>query len=295
MMKLLKEWSDQGMNNLNYVFVYGTLRKNERNHYLLKGSTLIAGQACTKGELFDTGASYPAMKESTTKMVYGELYLVSEEQLRVLDRLEGYDPERQHNLFDRKKQFIFHDSGKKMAYLYIISGENEKMLTIQIKSGDWKLYKFLKQNRSFLYFAYGSCMDDLRFKTQKVNHYFQNVKGRGILNGYNLWYTRKASDGGRADIVEIGGTVEGKVYELSQECLPYLFKREGVGSGCYRPAFIDITLEGKEIKDVLTFTVVNKEKETLPPAHYMEEIIRGANGFLSVTYISELKEHLKNI
>jgi gamma-glutamylcyclotransferase (GGCT)/AIG2-like uncharacterized protein YtfP len=281
------------MNNI-HVFVYGTLRKNERNHHLLKEATLITRQAWTKGRLFDTGHGYPALKESINDRVYGELYLVSEEQLLRLDELEGYRPNDRNNLYNRKKQVVFHDTGKIEAYLYFIAEHQSEMLKFRIESGDWKLYRFEKMNQPILYFAYGSCMDDVRFKLHQKYHLFQNVKGRGILNGYTLRFTRKAHNGGRADIVEEGGIIEGKVYEISADCLEYLNKREGVNAGCYRPTFVDIILNGKMVKDVLTFTVINKESETAPPSDYLEEILRGGSGFVSEAYLSAMKERIKS-
>lgn len=275
----------------HFVFVYGTLRRHEQNSYLLKEAELVAEQAWTKGELFDTGFGYPALKESGSDVVYGELYLVTEKELHSLDELEGYSVGGRDNLYDRKKQVISFDSGATEAYIYTIADHNQHMLSTPIKTGDWKEFQLHHQNQ-ILYFAYGSCMDDARFKLAKVDHFFQKVTGTGILQGYTLRYSVTMPDGGRADIVEEGGIVEGKVYEIPAECVTYLYRREGVGSRLYRPAFVDLTIQGILYKNVLTFTVVNKEAETAPPKHYYEEIIRGGTGFLSEPYIEELKEHI---
>ena len=123
-----------------YVFVYGTLRKNESNHFLLKEATLIARKAWTNGRLFDTGLGYPALKESMNDRVYGEIYLVSEEQLYRLDELEDYRPNDRNNLYNRKKQVVFYDTDKIEAYLYFISEHQESLLKNHIESGDWKIY-----------------------------------------------------------------------------------------------------------------------------------------------------------
>jgi gamma-glutamylcyclotransferase (GGCT)/AIG2-like uncharacterized protein YtfP/cation transport regulator ChaC len=274
-----------------FVFVYGTLRRHERNHYLLKDAELVAEQAWTEGKLFDTGFGYPALQESATDVVYGELYLVTEEQLHRLDELEGYSVKALDNLYNRKIQLISHDTGKTKANIYTIAKHNSHMLKTPIKSGDWKEYHLRKQH-PILYFAFGSCMDDARFKLAKVDQYFQKVTGTGVLNGYTLRYTVTMPDGGRADIVEEGGVVEGKVYEIPTDCVPYLYRREGVGSRLYRPTFVDLFINGRLYKDVLTFTVVNKEAETAPPEHYSDEIIRGGTGFLSEAYLEKLKNHI---
>ncbi|WHY69576.1 gamma-glutamylcyclotransferase family protein [Neobacillus sp. SuZ13] len=133
------------MNNI-CVFVYGTLRKNESNHYLMKGATLIAGQAWANGRLFDTGHGYPALKESMSDKVYGELYIVSEEQLLRLDELEGYRPNSRNNLYIRKKQVVFYEKGKIEAYLYFIAEHHGDMLKNHIESGDWKVYRLEKSD-----------------------------------------------------------------------------------------------------------------------------------------------------
>ncbi|MGX6445028.1 gamma-glutamylcyclotransferase [Neobacillus sp. K501] len=276
---------------INYVFVYGTLRRSEHNHHFMNGATLVAEQAWTEGILFDTGLGYPAVKKARDGKVYGELYLVSDEQLHTLDRLEGYDEENPHRLYDRDKQIIYYDTGKTEAYIYTFASHNEKLLSDKIPLGDWKEPRIHKQD-TVLYFAYGSCMDDARFKLANVHSFFQKMVGRGILEGYTLRYTKIIHDGGRADIVEEGGTVEGKVYEIPIDCIDYLYKREGVGTGMYRPAFVDLTINGKLEKDVLTFIVVDKQPETAPPQHYSEEIIRGGTGVLSESYIEGLKDHI---
>jgi gamma-glutamylcyclotransferase (GGCT)/AIG2-like uncharacterized protein YtfP len=275
-----------------FVFVYGTLRKHERNHYLLKEAELVAEQAWTEGKLFDTGYGYPALQDSSNDVVYGELYLVTEEQLWRLDELEGYSAAGKDNLYNRKKKVISYDRGKSQAYVYTIADHNQHMLKTPINSGDWKEHHLLNQE-PILYFAYGSCMDDARFKKAQVDHYFQKVTGTGILYGYTLRYSANMNDGGRADIVEEGGIVEGKVYEIPANCVSYLYRREGVGSRLYRPAFVDLTINGTLYNEVLTFIVVNKEEETAPPVHYSEEIIRGGTGYLSESYLEELEEHIK--
>ena len=281
------------MNQNILVFVYGTLRKYERNYHFLIGSTCVAQQAWTNGLLFDTGHGYPAVKQSITGKVYGELYLINEHQLKKLDRLEGYKGTGENNLYNRITQKVYTDAETQDALVYVIHPDNEHMLRKWIESGDWKIDSFLKTKQSFLYFAYGSCMDNERFKSRNVNHFFQNVKGCGILDGYQLRFTRKSSDGGRADLVEGGGTVEGKVYEVSVDCLTYLYQREGVNLGIYRPALVDITINGILHKNALTFVVVNKDKETAPPMHYVIEIIRGGTGIISDDYMNQLKKQLQ--
>ncbi|MCQ6275507.1 gamma-glutamylcyclotransferase [Bacillus sp. V3B] len=280
------------MEKKNLVFVYGTLRKHQSNAHLLKDAILITVQCWTNGEIYDSPYGYPFMKQSKKGTVYGELYQVNEEQLKVLDDLEDYSLD-EDNLYDRVVQTVYTDTGSFQALVYVLPENKQIEELTYMTSGNWSVYRLLKDNDTFLYFAYGSCMDRERFKKAGVNELFQNVKGRGVLEGYQLRFTIHAHDGGRADIVEEGGTVEGIVYEVTKECLEYLYEREGVEVGWYRPAVVDVDINGTSTKNVLTFVVVEKEAETAPPTHYFHEILRGGNGVLSHAYLEKLKKHVE--
>jgi gamma-glutamylcyclotransferase (GGCT)/AIG2-like uncharacterized protein YtfP len=275
------------------VFVYGTLRKGEGNAELLHHASCIAEQCWTKGELFDTGFGFPAMKLSDLSNVFGELYSVNEEKLDRLDQLEGFEAGYSNNLYERVKRTVYTDTGKILAYVYVTSNAN--LLKKRIDNGDWKEYQLQKHQDSVLYFAYRSCMDNQRFQQHGVDHYFQNMLGIGALKNYTLRFTHrsKLDDMGRADIVEEGGHVEGKLYKIPNEALAYLYRREGAPN-IYRPTFVTVELNGRSVQ-ALTFTVKNKREETAPPAHYAEEIFRGANGYLSTDYISKIKNHIESL
>lgn len=275
------------------VFVYGTLRKHERYHPLLSRAECLAEQCWTYGLLYDTGQGYPALLRNNDRRVYGELYRVTERELHDLDQLEGYAEQGSNNLYERVSQRVYTDRGPVEAYVYLYNDRNGATLT-PIGLGDWKCRGLLEEDE-FLYFAYGSCMDNKRFQLHGVEPLFGEIVGVGRLDGYSLRYTHhSASDGmGRADLMEIGGTAEGKVYRINQEALQYLFRREGVESGSYRPALIDLEVKGQQMKEVLTFFVVNKKEEIAPPKSYALEILRGGKCFLSEDYLAELREHLK--
>jgi gamma-glutamylcyclotransferase (GGCT)/AIG2-like uncharacterized protein YtfP/cation transport regulator ChaC len=274
------------------VFVYGTLRKHERNHYLLKDSILISEQAWTYGELFDTENGYPMMKKSSSQKVFGELYEVNNKQLALLDELEGYKVGRNENLYVREIQTIYTDNGDRSAHLYL----SEKACVTAIASGDWKVHQLLKQKpEKVLYFAYGSCMDVERFHKANVGHFFETVIGAATLENYSMKYLYTASDGGRGDIIEDGGVTEGILYETPFEAINYLFKREGYLIGMYRATFVDVQINDKVYKDVLTFHVYDKKEEIAPPEHYAKEILRGARYRVSDAYYNKLVKQLKEL
>ncbi|MDG5787172.1 gamma-glutamylcyclotransferase [Evansella sp. AB-P1] len=276
------------------VFVYGTLRKNESNHRLLNNTRCISEQCWTNGVLFDTGFGYPAMIYDHIGKVHGELYEVTAEVLQHLDNLEGYYGKNKNNLYERAMKPIYTDAGPTEAYLYVYSRNpatgNENIYYFN----DWKLHHLIN-NKNILYFAYGSCMDNKRFIEAGIASQFSNIKGPGIAKNYSLAFTRKARDGGRADIIEASnGVVEGIVYEINVEnTLDYLYSREGVYGNIYRPGCIDVEINGILHQNVLTFFVIHKEQyEVAPPEHYAREILRGAKSRVSNDYFERLQEDL---
>ena len=139
------------------LFVYGTLRQEERrlikpdrfdipafrrNAYIETGSILdhapFIGFATTSGILFDVGR-YPAMIQGDGS-VFGEVYQVHPEGLRMIDLLEGFEedhPEKSHYLrMETKVLLKGTKSIQSHAYFY---NEEIKDLPL-ILSGDYSQY-----------------------------------------------------------------------------------------------------------------------------------------------------------
>lgn len=91
----------------NLVFVYGTLKSMYWNNRLLHDSKMVAFCASTKGALYSLGG-IPGYKDADhngdIRLVLGELWLVSDDVLARLDRLEGYDPNSDTNNFYERIQ-----------------------------------------------------------------------------------------------------------------------------------------------------------------------------------------------
>lgn len=122
------------------VFVYGTLRKGERNHYLLKESVCLSDNCWVYGELHDTGYGYPVLKPSRSFRVVGEVYVVTDEILQNLDALEGYSEGSHDNLYERIIQVVFQDGPIADAFVYV-TGTHLQERNHKIESGDWKTYR----------------------------------------------------------------------------------------------------------------------------------------------------------
>ncbi|MBW3697449.1 gamma-glutamylcyclotransferase [Vibrio sp. T187] len=106
------------------VFVYGTLRCGESNHHYLSDSELLGSfQSEPHFSLFDLGA-YPAVVEGK-KSVLGEVYLINDDVLAELDKLEDVPVEY-------RREQIKTPFG--LAWIYLYQDSN---LTQEIHSGDW--------------------------------------------------------------------------------------------------------------------------------------------------------------
>ncbi len=115
---------------MNYLFVYGTLKRGGSIHWILDGYPFL-GRARAKGfVLYDLGP-YPAMVRGAG-VVYGEVYEVSEEVLQALDWVEGVPVLYRRELIE----VVFEDGTPLKAWAYIYNG-NVKGFPL-IKEGEWK-------------------------------------------------------------------------------------------------------------------------------------------------------------
>ena len=122
--------------NLN-VFVYGTLKSDGPNNYLLKGSRLLATDEKLKGFQMYTLGAFPALTiegETTTGHVVGEVYQLNHKGILEgnLDSLEGYP-----TFYNRK--IITTESGIE-AWVYYIEGTLPTYYydAMKITSGIWQ-------------------------------------------------------------------------------------------------------------------------------------------------------------
>lgn len=278
---------------MHQVFVYGTLRQGEVNHQRIEAADCISQTASIKGAIYTTKRYFPALIDGN-QTVYGELFKVNDEQLKAIDELEGYVGDGKDNFYDRRLVTVKTDQGEVEALTYFLNEAHHDMLGEAVQHQDWKVHQLIESDEDFLYFAFGSCMDDERFRQAGVDHFFKNLTGRGELDDFSLRFAMKAPHGNHAaDIIEDGGYVEGKVYQLPHEGLDYLFKREGVYVGYYRPAVVRLRIDGKAVDNVLTFLVLNKYDEEAPTELYATEILRGGKGTLSDDYWHNLREKIR--
>jgi cation transport regulator ChaC len=148
---------------------------------------------------------------------------------------------------------------------------------------------------SVLYFAYGSCMDEVDFK-RTISEF--KTMGSATLKDYRLAFTLygESRAGGVADVITcVGEEVQGVLYELPIELLPNLDQREGVHSGMYERIQVEVEHQG-ETMQVYTYQVINKAEDELAPSqHYLQLILNGMNKFAEDTHQKRFEERVDQL
>ncbi len=122
------------------IFVYGTLRQGYWNHALLSRAEFVGQGKTVKPEFVMRAVSYPFISDPTPEdqefatQIVGELYMVSEKEMKELDRLEGYP-----TFYDRRQIEVLCSATKKpiTAWVYI----NNRPSGDIIPSGDYADFK----------------------------------------------------------------------------------------------------------------------------------------------------------
>ena len=71
-----------------FLFVYGTLKKDEGNHHVLGENPKFICEGIVKGHAIHEGPGFPYAVINSDYQVKGELYEI--ENLKYTDQLEGY-------------------------------------------------------------------------------------------------------------------------------------------------------------------------------------------------------------
>jgi gamma-glutamylcyclotransferase (GGCT)/AIG2-like uncharacterized protein YtfP len=94
------------------IFVYGTLKRGQANHRLLKSAQFEGGwSTAPQFTLYDFG-DYPGAIEKGQTTLHGEIYLVNHSTLQRVDQLEEYP-----DFYTRK----LIDSAYGPAWIYLLN------------------------------------------------------------------------------------------------------------------------------------------------------------------------------
>lgn len=123
--------ANPGYDNMNipghhdHLFVYGTLKRNQNNHHLLKGCTYI-GEAEAPGRLYDCGP-FPMAVLDSEQYIHGEVYRVLSHIWGALDRLEGHP-----HFYERR---LVHTKEGQLVWVYYYQQNVDNLL--HIPEGIW--------------------------------------------------------------------------------------------------------------------------------------------------------------
>ncbi len=129
------------MRGVHTIAVYGTLRRGQRNHFLLEGTTFL-GIGFVAGALFDMPRNtrreyaYPALVEGAGRVAVEVYQLPSEEMLAALDALEDYHLSDEANSEYVRRTVEVFDGPVKQADAYFYHGAREE-LGEPISTGEW--------------------------------------------------------------------------------------------------------------------------------------------------------------
>jgi gamma-glutamylcyclotransferase (GGCT)/AIG2-like uncharacterized protein YtfP len=118
------------------IFVYGTLRG--------LGSGKHIGEATIKGRLFKSKTWFPFATDGN-RLIKGDIYEISGEELEEIDRYEGYDKTSvKKSLFIRKETTaVLHNGSKISVLVYFLNPSRyDSLVDHEILHGDW--LRFIK-------------------------------------------------------------------------------------------------------------------------------------------------------
>ena len=123
------------MENINYLFVYGTLKRGFGNSYFLRNSEFV-GKATSEDrfDVFDVG--FPcAYLNNDGKFIIGEVYKLTDEDFIFTDSLESNG-----SLYQRfVKTFHFYNKeGSCRAWIYIIINPMGRLYESNSEFINWK-------------------------------------------------------------------------------------------------------------------------------------------------------------
>lgn len=150
----------------------------------------------------------------------------------------------------------------------------------------------MDQSQYKWYFAFGSNMDTAQMKERGVH--FRNAK-KVFLRNYKLAFDYPSPRYGGAGVADIvlspGSTVEGVLYQLSEDDLKKLDHFEGVAQGVYRRKDVAVEDQDGFRQRAICYEVIEKSDTFISPSkRYIEKLIRGAGvHYLSPSYIEKLR------
>ena len=231
------------------LFVYGTLRKSYGNHSLLTNAHFLGDAKTLNKFVMRCAGQVPFVSESQSiSFISGEVYEVDLPTLASIDRLEGClplsdNPAAFHpdSWYTRKKVSVQFNNSETIEEVWMYINENENRHPI-ISSGNYAdRNQLLNSTEKVWYFAYGSNMDAAQMIERGVHFTQRKV---GVIDHHRLVFNKisgKYPGFGVANIEEdVSFQVQGLLYEVNESALRSLDRFEGVSSGHYFRATMEV-------------------------------------------------------
>lgn len=222
------------MKNIN-IFVYGTLLKGQRAHYMLEGCEYLGNYRLSDYGMYNLG-SYPGVKYCKGESVEGEVYSVPESLLPSLDRYEG-------SMYHRVKLEVSNVEGSYNVCLYEYKGNSEGKLMREkwgSKPDEYVWYATygsnLSADRFTVYIKGGVCKDNGKCYLGCTDHSLWIGEKVSMYPG-KMYFGSNSSSWGNCgvsfyDWMSAGECVM-RQYKITREQFHEIREQEGSGSSWY--------------------------------------------------------------
>lgn len=126
------------------VFVYGTLRKGGSNHFRMDGAEFV-GKGTVKGQIYRIDSNpqlvFPALKLDAEGLVLGEVYRVSEPQMKALDEFEGISERYEEPYEYRRVMTVVEMETGEPSHAWVWEWNSDLDGAMLLPEGDWLLYE----------------------------------------------------------------------------------------------------------------------------------------------------------
>lgn len=255
--KICEKKKTEESNIVKYVFVYGTLMKNQGNHRCLNDSIYIGDGVIDGYEMYDLG-SYPGIVEGKGTVI-GEVYQITGETENRLDCLEG-----EGDLYLKKPVIVRLDNNQTVfAIVYVY---NRSVLGRQKLEGKYDSDPYV------WYVSYGSNLlsERMKYYIHGGECYLNNSNYRGCVNKenptdskavripYDMYYANSSGswNGSAVSFLDVSrpGISYGRAYKIKRSQLNDIHRQEGDNSNWYPDC---IRLD--DIDGVPAYTFSNKD------------------------------------
>lgn len=285
--------------NLTPLFVYGSLMKNQSNHdYYLADTKFLTDVTLSGYEIYDLGC-YPGIIEGNGK-VYGELYEVTDEELKRVDRLEG-----EGNLYIRKLVKVSLANNEIVeAWCYVY---NHSVVGCNKVNGRYG------QEEMVWYVAYGSNLLEERLKYYIEgglcvynNRYYTGCKDKTLFSEtrpaiipYDMYYSNFNKGSWQNSAVSFldlshPGKAYGRAYKIKRSQLNDIHLQEG-SSALWYPNCIQLDdIDGIPAYTVANYTDKQKESFSKVSAEYGYVLLKGMKEAYPELSDGEIFDYLKS-